>query len=143
MFGEKSRIYIGSSTKYLDTVTGPFGKLAAVWFDELIVPYLGLDFESLTEKSFDHIKMEKTIRKELRKAWVPVRNKVNYKFFDDPWNNKNQKLSKAAFDVVKESTDKLYAKTNHRLGYHREIAWAGAGIIDSLSAWALLNSKSP
>lgn len=122
------------------------GKLALLWFDELI---LQVPDQSLIEKAVDYFtKTERCSQKtvdEFFQCLVPISTHINnYKFLSTPYESSMPEIIDVSIHVTKEETKK-YAPliSDDDPGYIHEVAWASAGLIESVNLWTELNERFP
>jgi hypothetical protein len=78
---------------------------------------------------------------ELLKCWTPVQSLLpGYSFLSNPWETDDEYLKQVVLETTQKATKQDYPtvlETDY--GFQREVAWAGAGIIDGVSTWCRLN----
>lgn len=134
--------YLGIFNK---DIFGAFGKLATIWFDEII---LDLPNPVLLEKVIaygaEKGKISEKITNDFLKAWKPINEYCpKYKWKAIPSIRKDKELTNLAYKVVYEATKKEYPGEENTYGFIREVAWGGAGLINSINAWKKIHAKIP
>lgn len=117
-------------------------KLASLFFDELILNTPTPPGEPIFLPSV--IKKEPGVTRdtvnELERIWVlPAKYLPNYKFLrPNPWVRANKEIIRTAGRVTEKETKREVQKIGGKIsevGVQHEIAWAGAGLIDSVNTW--------
>lgn len=132
---------------------GPNGKLATLWFDQLILQIPGED----TIRAMIEGKLHCSIssQKELCRIWLPLTKCLpNYEFLDNAFQSKELKMIRAAKQITYEELKKLWIErgfddssfpAGRGLAYTfaRYRTLSSAALVDSIESWARLNEKSP
>ncbi len=162
-----SKAYLGWQRLCNDDLFGATGKLATLWFDELILQLPSPDL--LPSVVYGPKGSEfKPVAKDLLRIWKPIQSELpSYSFLSlpgnrfvanlwrsrwfrktfglwgwkNPWEHKNKELVHAAQEVTEEAIKRDNPGTSYRTpGFVHEVAWAGMGLIDSVNAWSALNA---
>lgn len=124
------------------------GKLATLWFDEIILQIPNKKYiVDVTENVAQEQDWGTTTLKELQRLWVPVtKYQPEYRLLSGhPWESNNKDLVKTAWKVTVEETKKMVPNIpnpENERGFYHEVAWAGAGLIESVNLWMALNTQN-
>lgn len=120
------------------------GRLATIWFDSVL---LQLPRADLINNVVDHLvqqgAMDSPTADELLKIWTPASRVLpDYKFLHDPWCADNAELVAETQRITIDATKSEYPEMSvDDPAFRHEIAWAGAGLLDAIKTWCVLNSK--
>ena len=119
------------------------GKLATLWFDEIVlqVPYNSIP--SVLEKVAAEEGWAKSTLDEILKIQVSANKYIpEYSMLSkNPWDSDNVELVKFAENITIQETRKMEPDIpESHPGFRHEVAWAGAGLIDGIELWLALNS---
>lgn len=122
------------------------GKLAILWFDEIILQVRDKkDILSAIEVVAEEQDWNTSTLREFRRLLVPVtKYQPKYRLLpNNPWQSKNRSLVDTAWRITVEETKKMEPNvTEGDPGFRHEVAWAGAGLIESVSLWLVLNTQN-
>lgn len=120
-------------------------KLAILWFDEIILQVPDkMDISSVTKIVAEKEDWNTSTFTEFRRLLVPVtKYQPKYRFLSNPWQSKNQRLVDTAWRITVEETKKMAPRVpENDPGFRHEVAWAGAGLIESVNLWFALNTQN-
>lgn len=113
------------------------GKLAAVWFDRLIIPE-GCTPDGLAVIA-DRNNWSSTTFDEALRLFVPFDDvKGAFKENRNAFDNEDELLVSESLKVVFEDTRELFPNANEAEFLH-EVSWASAGTIEALNRWRELH----
>ncbi len=122
-------------------------KVSTIWFDEIVAQ---VPKPEMASTIVDVISSKKTITNstadELRNIFIPIQNKLEgYQFLENnPWKHENRKLVRVAEKVTAKETIKEHpGTTEDSPGFRHEVAMAGAGLIEGIALWSMLNKMEP
>jgi hypothetical protein len=139
------------------------GKLATLWFDELVLQVPDKTFVSFVLHEVPGQPSDQGTLKELEKAWVPVQKYVpNYVFGAKPWGSDKSPVidiikdvtgkeawgpnDAALADIVRNVTRKEIKRESPELSetdaaFRIDFAREGAGLLESVALYMFLNAK--
>jgi hypothetical protein len=143
-----SRAFISWIGAFGQDVFGPYGKLATIFFDQLIFRVPRAD---TIEGVLDSLVAQNEIRyadaDQLRQIWTPVQAVLpDYHFLKkSPWEHENERLLEIAHSVTVDSTLEQYPgiDKSEPAGFAHEVSWAGAGLIEAITTWTTLHAAEP
>jgi hypothetical protein len=123
---------------------GPWGKFAALLFDELIIQVPRSDaVEGVLASLVDRGAIAADVGQELSSIWRPVHAVLpDYEFLRHPWEHEDERLVQLARSVAIEDTLAEYPGIDEA-GLRHEVGWTGAGLIEAVSTWSILHSRQP
>lgn len=128
-------------------VFGPYGKLATIFFDQLIFQVPRADtIEGVLDSQVGQNEIRYADADQLRQIWVPIQTIVpDYQFLKNPWEHKNKRLLEVAHSVTVDATLEQYpgADKSEPAGFAHEVAWAGAGLIEAIITRTTLHITEP
>jgi hypothetical protein len=139
-----SQAFISWTTAIQQDLMGPYGKFAALFFDELIIQVPRADavdqvLASLVEQGL----ISGDVARELGAVWRPVHAVLpDYEFLKHPWQHDDERLVELARTAAVEDALAEYPDIDSR-GLQHEVAWAGAGLIEAVSTWSILHTRRP
>ena len=89
-------------------------------------------------------KSNQDVRTELSELWVPVQEPLpEYQFMRSGWSHENRNLVETALRVTIQATkDEIPGISESTWAFQREVALAGAGLIDGIAAWSSIHAWS-
>jgi hypothetical protein len=152
----KSRAFLSWLTLANDRLFGATGRLATIWFDELVLQFPSPEMlENVVDVLVSRGDMKSSTAYRLLDCWTPVQRVLpNYHFLGintskrtvraNPWGHPNRDLVKLAESVTIEATTAQAPDLDMSdPGFHHEVVWAGAGLIEAVATWYSLNARSP
>lgn len=115
------------------------GKLATLWFDELLLPADDSLIRSVINDVAQKEKWSKDTLNEVLKIQVTSTKLVPRTLFSEDIVNDSK--FEASVQIYKEHYRKELASSDTYAGAMHEITWASAGTTDSVKYWMLLNAK--
>ncbi|MFB0544350.1 MAG: hypothetical protein ACETVN_01435 [Asgard group archaeon] len=130
-----------------DFLLGVGGKLATLWFDEIILQVPGEDIIlKLSERVAADQDWSSSTLKEIRRIWISVEKCIpNYQFLFEPLKSEHPSLVDTTLQVMFK---KLIKSSDYPADfpYHlflRDVAWTSHGVIEAVNVWLVLNQKNP
>jgi len=126
-----------------DFLVKPCGKLATLWFDELILQVPTSDFVEFFLHQVPGEPSDPDVLRELERIWVPVHKyQKDYSFLSEPWHSDHQSLVKIVKDITKEEIKKESPGVSETdFAFRYDFAREGAGLLDTMNLWLNLKSK--
>lgn len=125
-----------------DFPLGASGKLATLWFDEIVLQVPREDFLEVTlDKIAEELGWSPATLQEIHHVWVPIHKyQPNYGFLSKAWETDVPALREVAENItITETKREAPELPETHPGFMHEIAWAGAGLIEAVSLWVSLN----
>lgn len=120
-------------------------KLGTIWFDEIVLQLPDDNPSFILETVERGAQLSRDTIQELERIWVPIRKYVpDYLFLGSmpAWESRHSGVVEIAERITIEETRESHPEADE-LGLAHEVAWAGAGLIDTVNLWFSLNDKSP
>ncbi len=139
-----SRAFLSWENLFRDKLNDFGGRLATVWFDEVILQTPRQDMiEAVLDRFVCSGDMNSSTADQLLKCWLPIQTLLpDYRFLENAFESDNKVLKNIAYDVTSEFTKKNHPDvTDSNPGFIHEVAMAGAGLIDTISAWSTINER--
>ena len=137
-----SRAFISWASANQQDLMGPYGKLAALFFDELIIQVPRADIiEQVLASLVERRIVAADVARELGSIWRPIQTVLpDYEFLRHPWQNEDKRLAELARTVAIEDTLAEYPDIDGG-GLQHEVGWVGAGLIEAVSTWSILHAR--
>jgi hypothetical protein len=138
-----ARAFMSWLSLFNNRLFGAQGRLATIWFDTIV---LHLPREDMIAGVVDRFvvkgEVKATIADELLKCWVPVQSVLpGYAFLSKAWEHDDQKLKGVVLETTREVTKEHHPEVQETdYAFRREVAWAGAGLLEAVSTWCMLNA---
>lgn len=117
------------------------GKLATIWFDELLLEPSSIDIDTIGNVCIKR-NVKQNIIDELLKIWKPQKID-NYKFLDyrfkEDVKGLNTKTEKAVIEEIGISSKE---ELNKNPGLLKELAWQIAGFTNSINVWLEIHNSN-
>lgn len=130
-----------------DSLFSGQGKLATIWFDQLV---LQIPSEDLLHRVISSFKKDGSFSNEtadaLSKIWVPAQKIVPGWSFVDPgvWDRVDEETGQLLHEAMQNQIRKQYGdEVAGSYGEAREIALGGAGYLSAIEIWKELNKSEP
>lgn len=139
-----SQAFISWPRANQQNLLGPHGKFAALFFDEVVFQVPRADFlDQVLTSLVDQGVLASDVGHGLRKVWRPVQAFLpDYEFLKRPWQNDDERLIELAQTVAVEEVLAEYPDISQR-GLQREVGLVGAGLIEAVATWAVLQARRP
>ena len=126
-----------------DFLVSSSGKLATLWFDEIILQVPTPEFVKFFLYKVPGEPSDPDTLRELEKIWVPAHKyQEDYDFLSGPWKSEHNSL----VEIVENVTKKEIKKESPNLSetdwaFRYDFAREGAGLLDTMKLWFDLNDK--
>jgi len=120
------------------------GKLAVLWFDEIILELPQRGILSILEYVAKKEDWDTSTFQEIRRLWIPISKYIpEYPFDINPLESKNPKLFETTLKISESDLKQQFGEEiEHHPLYLHELTWTVTGLMGSINLWLELNIQN-